>query len=182
MSSAVMPHPYANRREMQALFTLTGVDNLCAARNAALMMTGDQILARLKDAGIRKRDIAQTLRIPDSRVAEMYGGRRQMKLDEAVRLVEAFKLDETPQGITPLTTPIARLLVQHVALAVGAQLDPESPVVSALAADLRAFSEFAADRRVRDSIQAADGFLHGIRLRRIGAEASQRSERPRSSQ
>jgi hypothetical protein len=176
-----MPIFYDRRSINATPFTIIGVDNFGGARNSATMLSGDQILARLKDARVRKSDIARALGLPSSRVAEMYGGRRQMKLDEAVTLVEQFQLEEASSGITPLTTPIARLLVQHVALAVGAPLDAEDPRVSELAADLRAFSEFASDRRVRDSIQAADGFLHGIRLRRTGAEASQRSERPRSS-
>jgi hypothetical protein len=145
------------------------------------MMTGEQILARLDDAGIRKSQIARTLGIPDSRVAELYGGRRLLKLDEAVKLVEAYNLEEkAPAGATtPLTIPVARLLVQYVAQAVGKPLKAESPLVSELAADLRAFSVFLSDPRVRDSIQAAEGFLQGIQLRKKGQEASQRSDRPR---
>lgn len=65
------------------------------------MMTGEQILARLDDAGVRKSQIARTLGIPDSRVAELYGGRRLLKLDEAVKLVEAYRLEEpVPQNAT----------------------------------------------------------------------------------
>ena len=144
-------------------------------------MTGEQILARLDDAGIRKSQIARTLGIPDSRVAELYGGRRLLKLDEAVKLVEAYNLEEkvAPGAISPLTIPIARLLVQYVAQAVGKPLLAESPQVSELAGDLRAFSVFLSDPRVRDSIQAAEGFLHGIQLRKKGQEASPRSDRPR---
>jgi hypothetical protein len=143
------------------------------------MMTGEQILARLEDARVRKSDIAKTLGLPDSRVAEMYGGRRLLKLDEAVKLVETYQLEETRDEITPLPLPIARLLVLHVAQAVGHKLSAEDPLVSELAADLRAFALFAADRRVRDSVQAAEGFLRGMQTRRTGAAASQPSKRPR---
>lgn len=146
------------------------------------MLTGDQILARLKDAGVRKSEIAKALAIPDSRVAELYSGKRLLKLAEAVKLVDKYELESGAESaFTPLTQPVARLLVQHVALEVGAELAPDSPEVTELAQDLRAFALFVSDPRVRDSIQAADGFLHGIRLRRLGSEASQRQERPHPS-
>ena len=137
------------------------------------MLNEEQIIARLDDAGVRKAAIAKTLGIPDSRVAEIYGGRRKLKLEEAIKLVETYKLEDAPQdAISPIPLPVARLLVLYVAKAVGAQLAADSPLTSELAGDIRAFAVFASDRRVRDSLQSAEGFLQGIQARRLASEAS----------
>lgn len=167
MISAVDMSPsYERRKICQGPITNWGVDSRGTKIHSACVLDSNQLLARLADLEVKNVDIARVLRIPESRVSEMRAGKRRIKLDEAVKLVEAFRLEEASQegAITPLTTPIARLLVLHVSSSVGAEL-PEEQVVE-LAADLRAFATFVSDPQVRDSVQAAGGFLKALQLRR----------------
>ena len=146
------------------------------------MLDTNELLSKLKLIGARNVDIARVLGLPDSRVPEIYSGKRQLKLDEAVKLVRAYELDEQPTGdsLSPVSAPIARLLVLHVARELG--LDPRPEVISNLAEDLRAFSELALDRTVRDSVQAVDGFLRGLRLRTRDVQASLLTRHPPKTQ
>lgn len=162
----VMPQSYGNRMLSQEGLTKRGVDFYGTKFHPARVLDSNQLLARLSDAGIKNVEIARVLKIPESRVSEMRAGNRRIKLDEAVKLVDAFKLEgETGASpITPLTIPIARLLVLHVAGTLGVDLADDQ--LADLAADLRAFATFVADPQVRDSVQAADGFLQALRIRR----------------
>lgn len=171
-----MQSPYDSRRINARANTKLAVDSYAADCNATGVMNTTQLLARLKDVGARNVDMARVLGIPDSRIAEIRAGKRQVKLDEAAKLVEFYKLEEAGT-ITPLTTPIARLLVLHVANSVQADLPDEA--IADLAADLRAFATFVSDPQVRDSVQAADGFLQALRIRRKAPRAAPQEQRPR---
>jgi predicted XRE-type DNA-binding protein len=173
MISAVdMTASYVNRKICQVPVTKRGVAFDGTKLQFASVLNSSQLLARLSEAEIKNVDIARALGIPESRVSEMRAGKRRIKLDEAVKLVDAFDLDPEADAsqITPLTMPIARLLVLHVAQSLRADLPEET--VADLAADLRAFALFASDPQVRDSLQAADGFLQALRIRRKVPKAS----------
>lgn len=180
ISEAVIGKPYERRMDKSTALTKRGVDFFPQPELSQCVLNSTQLLARLTDANIKNVEIARVLGIPESRVSEMRAGKRRIKLDEAVKIVSAFSL-ETSQAvnITPLTTPIARLLVLHVAGSVGVELPEES--VADLAADLRAFALYAADPQVRDSVQAADGFLQALRIRRKVPAASPPKPSPRSA-
>lgn len=49
--------------------------------------TSDQLLAELRDRGIKGKDIADLLGIAPSAVTALYKGKRQLKLDEAIKLM-----------------------------------------------------------------------------------------------
>lgn len=167
MISAVdMATPYERRKVKSIAHTKPGVDFYGTKIHSARVLNSTQLLARLSDLGIKNVEIARVLKIPESRVSEMRAGNRRIKLDEAVKLVEAFNLEEVARAnpVTPLTTPIARLLVLHVAGSLRQDLPEET--IADLAGDLRAFAQFVADPQVRDSVQAADGFLQALRIRR----------------
>ena len=167
ISAAVMSQPYERRKIKSIGLTKGGVDFNGTKIQFACVLNSTQLLARLSDREIKNVEIARVLGIPESRVSEMRAGNRRIKLDEAVKLVQAFKLEgdgSAAAEITPLTTPVARLLVLHVATSVQAELTDEQ--VSELATDLRAFATFVADPQVRDSVQAADGFFQALRMRR----------------
>lgn len=171
ISRAVIPSSYDSRSINTIAATKLIVDCYGPLHDAAGMMDTAQLLARLEDANVKSADMARVLKLPSSRIAEIRGGRRQIKLDEAAKLVKAFGLEDSNSApITPLTTPIARLLVLHVSHSVGAALNDEQ--VAELAADLRAFATFVADPHVRDSVQAATGFLQALQLRRKAPRAS----------
>ena len=172
ISAAVMPLYYERRKICQAPVTKRGVAFDGTKLQFASVLNSTQLLARLTEADIKNVEIARALNIPESRVSEMRSGKRRIKLDEAVKLVDTFDLDPEDKAsqITPLTTPIARLLVLHVAQSLRTELPEET--VADLAADLRAFALFASDPQVRDSLQAADGFLQALRIRRKVPQAS----------
>lgn len=117
-----------------------------------------QILAQLEAAGVKRARIAEALDLPPPRVTEMYKGERRLYHDEAVKLCEAFNLDERPE---PLTVPVAKMLVLHAMNQLGHRLDPNSDRVLDLAQDFRAFAEFAADPSAEVSESALDAFLRG---------------------
>lgn len=140
----------------------------------ASVLTTKELLERLDARGIRNNKIAEVLGVHPSRVTEMYKGERVVKLDEAAKLVAEFDL-ESPQGqrVSPLPAPVARLIVQHIALQLGYPLRDDSPQLTDLCEDLRAFFEFVTDPKVRGSIDLAMAFFQALRLRRpISEEAN----------
>jgi hypothetical protein len=114
----------------------------------------DEILARLRAKKIRNVDIARALELPDSRVPAIFRKERRLTLEEGVRLVEAFGLEEAP--LSPLPPSILRLVALHIARSLGAETGPEDARMRELLADLEAFSRFVADPQVRESIAAAE--------------------------
>jgi hypothetical protein len=130
------------------------------------MLTTRELLARLTDAGVKNGQIAKCLGVSPSRVTEMFAGTRRINLDEAVKLVAQFDLEEPPsRRASPLPAPIARLVVLYIAAELGA-LESNPAKVEALAQDVRAFAEFVTDPQVRESTEAAELFFQAMRLRR----------------
>lgn len=132
------------------------------------MLGAREILELLEQREITPAQIARALKLPSSRVAEIFnfafgrpGKPRKLTLEEAKILVEKFDLEER---LSPLSVPTARLLVLYAADALGAPVDPDDPRVEELARDLRAFSQFAADPQVRESESLVEGFFQGLRL------------------
>lgn len=134
------------------------------------VLTTKELLARLRDKGVINADIARALNVTPSRVTEMYDGTRALKLDEAVKLVEKFELEQAPSPRAGLPAPIAQLIVQHIAQEIGLPLQSDAPQLQELAEDLRAFSLFVTDPKVRESIDLAMTFFQALRLRRLAPE------------
>lgn len=138
---------------------------------ARAMLTTQELLARLRDKRVKNADIARALNVTPSRVTEMYDGRRALKLDEAVRLVTAFELEQAPSPAgSLLPAPIARLAVEHIARELRAPLQRNQRKLDDLAEDLRAFAEFVTDPKVRESIDLATAFFQAMSLRRRAPE------------
>jgi hypothetical protein len=136
------------------------------------VLTTKELLARLRDKGIINADIARALKISPSRVTDLFDGDRALKLDEAVKLVEAFDLEQPPSPQVPaLPGPVSQLIVQHIAQELGRPLEQDAPQLVELSEDLRAFSEFVTDPKVRESIDLAMAFFQAMRLRRPAPEA-----------
>lgn len=162
MSEAVrISARYDKRRLIASPITMFGLAPQNAAVMACSMLAASELLALLEARGITRADIGRVLKLPSSRISEMYNGRRRLQLDEAKKLVEAFRVDESAE---PLSVPIARLLVLYAAEALEAPLSPDDRRVEELARDFRAFSEFATDPRVRSSQEAVAAFFQGLRL------------------
>lgn len=139
------------------------------------MMDTAELLARLEARGVRNVEIARTLDLPDSRVPEIKDRRRALKLDEAAKLVQAFGL-EPDRAAPPLPPSVLRLVVRYIADELGVDIRGQEAHLSEIAEDVRAFAEFVADPKVRESTEAAETFFRAMKLRRPGAEARGRSE------
>jgi hypothetical protein len=131
----------------------------------------DELLSRLDAKGIRNVEIARVLNLPDSRIPEIRRKDRALKLDEAAKLVREFALE---RDSTPLPNSIMRLFVQYMADQLGARL--ESDQLEELMQDVRVFSAFVADPKVRRSVEAAEGFFQALRLRRPVPESTDPQE------
>jgi hypothetical protein len=136
------------------------------------VLTTKELLARLREKKVKNADIARALNVTPSRVTEMFDGTRALKLDEAVKLSEAFDLEPEPSPQVPaLPGPVSQLIVQHIARELGRPLAQDAPQLRELSEDLRAFSEFVTDPKVRESIDLAMAFFQAMRLRRPAPEA-----------
>lgn len=158
--------------------TIFGVYPRYDSAHTAPMLDTDELLARLEARGVRNVDVARVLGLPDSRVPEIKTKRRALKLDEGAKLVRAFGLEQGPQA-TPLPASVLRLAVLYVASELGVDTQSREAQLSELAEDVRAFAEFVADPKVRQSAEAAETFFRAMRLRRPGSEATGRSENDR---
>jgi hypothetical protein len=92
-------------------------EKFSACRHSRGMLNQAQLIAQL-DA-LRKRgkatnaEIGRIIGQPSSRVAEIFGGRRRVQLDEAVKLVKAYDLDDgggfNAVGLRPVLAAVLRL-------------------------------------------------------------------------
>lgn len=166
---------YGNRKLASIGFPLFGIAQQQNKRHLPDMIGSGELLARLKEANIKPVQIARAMGVAPSRVTELYNGTRQLKLDEAVKLVGAFQIDESPARITPLTIPVARLVVRHLARSLRTDVDDSE--VTTLAEGLRAFFLFVANPHVRERLDAIEGFLESLEIQRQVREETERSKR-----
>lgn len=143
-----------------------------SAHLAAMRSTSD-ILAALKDKGVTHERIGVVLGITTPNATKLYnpasktGKPRKLSYDEGLKLIEEFGLSEAPANLEPLSEPVARLVVLHVANVLGAS--PSADVLDELAQDVAAFSEFVADPHARQSAEQVTGFLRALRSPRRAA-------------
>lgn len=172
ISEEVMPTMLTEKRNaLQAAFPVCVIYAATRIVQANGMLTTGELLARLDERGVRNHEIAKCLNISPSRVTELRRGERAVKLDEAVKLAQAFELEQGHEA-RPLPLPMLRLAVLHVARRLG--VSPQEEAVADLAADLRAFSEFAAKMKVRESLEAAEIFFQAIQIRHPETESEAR--------
>ena len=137
------------------------------------VLTTVELLARLRERKVKNAEIARALNLSASRVTELFDGTRALKLDEAAKLAEAFSLEDgrlSSQRVSPVPAPVARLIVEHVALELGVRLQGNEQKIDELSEDVRAFAEFVTDPKVRESIDLAVAFFQAMRLRRPAPE------------
>jgi hypothetical protein len=155
------------------VFTICGVAPSYVSVQSPGVLDTDELLMRLKDRGVRNIEIARVLGLPDSRIPEIRDKRRALKLDEAAKLVRAFEL-EPDREAQPLPPSIIRLSIQYVAQRLGVPEERSQPQLDDLTEDLRAFSLFVAEPKVRRSIEMAEGFFRAMLLRRPAVEEEAR--------
>lgn len=172
MSCAVIPPDYAIRSNDARGFTKYGV----APRYDSVQLCGvfskSELLSALGAKGITNAEMQKALGLPSSRVSEILRATpgketdlkpRELTYDEGVRLIQAF-LPELSQGVSPLPIAILRLIVAHIARELDCAIDEAQ--LADLAEDLRAFSEYASDPRVRGNAEASEAFFRALQLRR----------------
>lgn len=129
------------------------------------VFTTAELIAALRERGVRNKDIERALDYPSSRVSDMLSGKRRILLDEAAFLARHFQLEDRPPP-SDLPTSIAKLAIMAIANELGSPLAPHDPRLSEIAADFRAFLRFVADPQVRDRADLVEGFLAALRMRR----------------
>lgn len=155
------------RKDAQALFADCVIYGCKPLGHYDKVLDTAELLTRLDEKGIRPTDIAKVLGVSPSRVTEIKKGQRSVKLDEAVKLVAAFDLELPPvQRVPPLPAPIARLVVQYVAMELNCDLSANQERIADLSEDVRAFAEFVTDPKVRGSVEGAEAFFRAMQLRR----------------
>ena len=173
MSNAVIPTSDSeNRNFTQAELAKGVIAPFTAQVHLGGVLTTAELLARLTERGIARNEIAKALGVHPSRVTEMFKGDRNIKLDEAAKLVSAFDLESAQsQRVSPLPGPIAKLIVLYVAEELRIDLQRNSALIEALSEDVRAFAEYVTDPRARESIDLAEAFFRAMRLRRPDPES-----------
>lgn len=163
-------------------FTQTVVEKVGPSVQPVRVLNREQLLTRLKEkvsAGeVRNVDIARALDLPDSRIPALLRGERRLFFDEGVKLVESFGLEP---GLPPLPDVVWRLIARHIASKLDLGVEPDSPQMQELLADLAAFSRFASDPQVRGSLEAAQGFFRAMQLRPRGSPAVLQETDPQPS-
>jgi len=159
-SALIMRARYEKRNSDASPIPTTVVESNAKLLHAVRMFDTETLLEMLKARGIKNADIARAVGLPSPRITEMFNRTRKINLDEAKRIVEAFRLDE-PEQSDPLSEGVARLLALHVANRVGRPLLPEDGTVQELAEDLQAFARFAWHRRTHLTAEATQGFFAG---------------------
>lgn len=155
-----MQHLYDNRKGHASPKTIFGLDVFAPSRHGCCMFGTSQLLDALESRGISQAEMARVLGLPSSRISEMYAGKRQVKLDEAKKLVDAFGLSDA-ENVPPISAQTARLLILHVANRLRVPLPLPDEIVQELALDFQAFSRFARAHLPSPSPEATEGFLAG---------------------
>lgn len=127
------------------------------------MLTTSELLTRLRERGIRNVEVARALEVSASRIAELYAGKRSLKLDEAAKLVAVFGLEDAPM-MAP--DQVLAALIKHVGEVLGKPIDDGNERLGVLTDDLKAFAQFQTDPAMRSCPAAAEGFFRGLRVRR----------------
>jgi transcriptional regulator with XRE-family HTH domain len=174
ISSAVINRDVTeNRNSVQEALPKQVIYALFGGAHSEGMLDTAELLARIEARGISNSDVARVLNLSPSRITELRKGERTLKLEEAVKLVRVFGLEQDSPA-TPLPVPIVRLLVRYIGERMDASLEGEA--LLELTEDVRAFAEFVADPKVRDNLTAAEAFFQAMRLRRPTSPEEARQE------
>jgi hypothetical protein len=167
-----MPPSYDMRSDDASPITNISLDGRYESVQSDAVLSKGELLAALVAQGVTNADIQRVLEMPSSRVSEILRALpgkettlkpRELTYDEGVKLARAF-LPELSQGAPPLPIAILRLIVLHIARELNCSVAEEQ--LADLAEDLRAFSEYASDPRVRGNAEASEAFFRALQLRR----------------
>lgn len=187
ISEAVIPQPYVIRSDAVNHLTDCVVERSYDSRQVCGVLDKKELLAALEAKGVRNAEMERALGLPSSRVTEIRWatpGRepppgkkpRELTYDEGVKLARAFGLEQAPAE-HPLPEPMLQLAVRWIAGKLSS--DPTDEQVEAAAKVLRAFARQAADPKILQTLDAAEGFFRAMDLRFPELEEAARSKTDR---
>lgn len=143
------------------------------------------ILRELDGRGVDRKEIAAALEIDAGAVTRLFYALvedppqkpRKLQHDEAVKLVEKYRLEQAPQAAV-LPASVWRLVAHHASLRLGLSLEEDDERVRDVAADLAAFSRFVRNPRVQGSVEAAQHFFDAMQSSREVGLADQPENDP----
>jgi hypothetical protein len=77
------------------------------------VLSKDQFLAEVRKRAASDAEVGRILSLPSSRVAELFGGKRGLKYEEAVALAEHYGIDDGPQINAEMLTPILSACLRY---------------------------------------------------------------------
>jgi hypothetical protein len=162
MSAAFrMSHIY-EKRMFNARGDLTfGLDAGYSGAHLGRMLNTAEILKALKERGVKQKEIAAVLCVTQPRVSALYKTDRKLTVEEAIKLVDRFNLDDEPPSI-PLNEQFLELAALAAARRLGLEnVDYEDPRLKVAAQDILALVLADQDPRFGGSLEALRGFLLG---------------------
>ena len=75
-------------------------DALAGAVYYRSVLTTDDFLAEIRRRASSDAEIGRALKLPSSRIAELFGGKRRLRYDEAKILADKFMPNETGAGVS----------------------------------------------------------------------------------
>lgn len=132
---------------------------VAALRHQRSMIGHDDLIRLLRerrDAGdLSNADVAAVLRVPSSRAAEIFSGKRLVKLDEAKAIVDRFNLEGRAQVSPPPSEAIEIVLDELLRSALDKPLAATTlrPLAEALRRALQLLSENPAIHANQDAVK-----------------------------
>lgn len=118
---------YDKRSSIASYATIFGADIFDRRRHGPYVLSSTELLSKLKSARdaavLTNADVQSLLKLPSSRVAEIFEGKRAIKIDEMKALVERYGW-EVGQPAMPARTPISDDTVEIVALDLSLSMGP----------------------------------------------------------
>lgn len=104
-----------------------GADIFCCGRHGPYVLSSTELLSKLKSARdaavLTNADVQALLKLPSSRVAEIFEGKRAIKIDEMKALVERYGWD-AGQPAMPASVAISDDTVEIIALDLSLSMGP----------------------------------------------------------
>jgi phage repressor protein C with HTH and peptisase S24 domain len=121
-------HDYYDKRSTFASHaTIFAADIFDRRRHGPCVLSSTELLSKLKSARdaavLTNADVQSLLKLPSSRVAEIFEGKRAIKIDEMKALVERYGWDVS-QPAMPARMPISDDTVEIVALDLSLSMGP----------------------------------------------------------
>jgi len=117
---------YDKRSSNATHATIFGADIFGCQRHGPYVLSSTELLSKLKSARdsavLTNADVQSLLNLPSSRVAEIFDGKRAIKIDEMKALVERYGLDASQPAMSarrPVSEDTAEIVALDLSLSMG---------------------------------------------------------------